>query len=389
METYNKWHTETKYFNYYANLILYCLVFLPVLSLKGVRELVGDTIYSALQSAAAVILGLMVIFKARRLRWDSFVVLYMVVQGIIFAGTVLHYGFSMGILVAICAGIFLVLLMQKDAEIIVRALAIVSLLSLIINLGYMAVLGADERTVYFIGGKNAFSIFLVPAMFFVMVNALIRKGRITRSAILFAVLAVGTILWGRSGTGTVTVAAMIVMLLWVRKNKPNPTVWLIAMFAMHIILVFFLEALSGTSLWSSIMDLLGKDDTLTSRVAIWEKVLTIVKGNWLFGVGRGTQIVYTSRWGYTTIAAEAHNFFLELLLEGGLVGFCLYAVMIWSTVKRMNMDSMLNRLAFCGFMVMMVNGLAEAINNQMVVNIILALMYACSNKVICEKNYGH
>lgn len=388
VENGNKWHNETKYFNYYANLVLYSLMLLPFFGFSGMKALLGETILSLYQSLAMIVFALMVIFKVRRVKLDRCVIMYILFQGLVIVETVLHSGFSMGIVVVICTGIFLVILMQNEVEIIVRALAIIAVVSMIINFGYMLILGSGTWTQYFVGGKNSFSVFFIPMIVMVMANALLRKGRIPRSVRLFAVLALATVLWGGSGTGTITAVVMIFMLLWIRKNKPNPAAGLITVVAVHIVLVFFVEVLSETSLWNRIMELMGKDSTLTSRVAIWERVLEMLKDNWLLGVGRGSKIRYVSRWGRRVTTTEAHNFLLELVLESGIVGLCLYARMIWTAVKRMDMDSMLHRVVFLGFVIIMVNGLAEATNNLMLLTIMLALMFTCATKGISEKNYG-
>ena len=387
MEHSDNLRSDTKSFNYYAMLILYCLALLPFLSLNEFKTMMGG-IYSSLQSVSCVVLGLLVIFKVRRLHLDRFLILYIVIQVLIFGLTTINYGFSMGILVSIVAGIFLIMLMQEDLAVIVRALAIIAAVSLVLNFVYIFMRGANARIGYFIGGKNTFSVFLIPATVFVATNAYIRKGKLTGGARVFAVLSIGTILWGGSATGIVTAGAMVILSVLAWKHRPNAKVWLITLVLMHIALVFFLEVLSGTELWRRLMGVLGKEDTLTSRALIWEQTLAVIKNDWFLGVGRGKVISYVNHWGYRAYVGEAHNFVLELVLEGGVVSLALYLAMVWSAAKELKLDSHLQRTVLVGFVVMMVNGLAEAINNKMVVALMLGLLHACAKYDIRENKYS-
>ena len=59
--------------------------------------------------------------------------------------------------------------------------------------------------------------------------------------------------------------------------------------------------------------------------------------------------------------------------------------MLWQAMKKLDMNSMLHRIVFMGFMAILVNGLAEAVNNKMFVTIFLALMNACSCGTLRDK----
>ena len=371
-------YVQTKSFNYYAMLAVYAFLLLPFLSLSGVQSLMGSAAYSAYQSGAMVLLCVLVLFKVRYLPKDKFPWLYLAFYGLVFYSTVQHYGFSMGILVTTLAGFFIALLIERDTELIIRALAIISVFALLFNFLTIFRLGLHSRTDYFVGGKNSMSIFLIPSAFMVMANTQIRKGRLTWFPLCYFALTAITVFLTGSATGIVTAIAMCIGAILVRRFKPSVFVLIICLIAAQFILVFLTDTLSQLPVWTRILDLLGKEETLTSRAAIWDQTIDLVERNWLTGLGRGVQIQYLNSWGQRKIVGEAHNFFLELLLEGGILGAVLYIMLLLVAVRNLNMDNIQHRIVLICFAVMMINGLAEAINNKMYVTIILAMLNAYS-----------
>ncbi len=380
---------KIQYVNYYGMLVLYIITILPFLSLYGIRQLLGEDILSSYQTGAVLTLAAMVLLRARRIKLDIFSGLYIVFQGLVIVVTTVNHGFSLGIMVSVCAGIFLILLMQKDLEIILKALTAIAVTAMVLNLFSMLIQGQDEKTHYFIGGKNAFSIFMIPVSFVVLAHRLINKGKLGKGDIVWLFAVGASIIWASSAAGIVTALAMFVVLGWTRRHKPQVWLTLMIVAGIYLVLLVFTELLSGAKWWYSITQLLGKDVTLTSRFSIWNETIEIIRENWLFGVGRGAEIVYKSRWSRMVITSEAHNFVLEILLESGVTGLLLYIALFWSAVKRLDMNSMLHRVAFAALIVMLVNGLVESINNQILVNLLIGLAHSCAVNGFYDRGYGH
>lgn len=373
---------QTKYFNYYAMLIIYIILLLPFMSLTGIQQIMGESAYSVYQSGAMVLLFVLFLFKVRYMPKDSFSWLYLMFNALVFYSTTRNYGFSMGILVNMLACFFIVLLIQRDGELIIKALAVIAIVALIANFITILQHGISDRVEYFVGGKNSMSIFLVPSALLVMADTYIRKGRFSWVPFCYAALVVLTVFLTGSATGVVTVIAMCVGILWIGKFKPNVAVLMIGMIIAQLVLVLLIDVLSTLPVWGRILALLGKEETLTSRAVIWDQTLEIFKKNWFIGVGRGVDIRYVNSWGQIKYVGEAHNFFLELLLEGGIVGFFLYMLLLGSAVRKLNMNSKLQRILFMGLILILINGLAEAVNNKIYITVILGLLNACSNNTI-------
>ena len=379
---------KIQYVNYYGTLILYIITMLPFLGLYGVKRLLGENLLLTYQTGAMLVLCAMVFMRSRLVKIDLFSFLYIALQGLIMGVTTANYGFSSGIAVTVCANIFFVLLVQADGLVIFKALAYIGIVAILWNAFDMIWQGIHDSTQFFVGGKNSFAIFMVPVGFAVIINKLSRSNRITSTQWVFLLVIVISILVARSAAGIVTALTMVLSVLWVKKYRPNVLAVVLTMAAIYILLAFFADVLVGTGWWYRVTQWLGKDVTLTSRFSIWEQVLKIWKSNFLVGVGRGAEIKYTNSWGRSKTGSEAHNFLLELLLEGGIIGLLIFCCYFWLAVRKLDMNSKMHRMVLVANMAILVNGLVESVNNKLVVGIFIALAHACSTRNLYEKGYN-
>ncbi|EPJ56253.1 MAG: hypothetical protein OFPI_00430 [Osedax symbiont Rs2] len=118
-------------------------------------------------------------------------------------------------------------------------------------------------------------------------------------------------------------------------NKKN----LVRMFIIIIIIV--LTSISVGYLYDYILQLLGRDQTLTNRTIIWEMMDIYIQNEPMLGYGFGAfwssdaVISFVDRWGYI---ANAHSGYYEVLLHGGKVGFILLFLLIFSTLRSLTMN---------------------------------------------------
>ena len=109
-------------------------------------------------------------------------------------------------------------------------------------------------------------------------------------------------------------------------------------------LVFGIVVMKVQNLFSFIIvDILGKDITLTGRIYIWDKVIGYIAENPIFGYGVET---YTERlvkmymghssWQNNYAALHSHCRYLETLYRGGIILFGIYlSILILATKKLM------------------------------------------------------
>ena len=113
---------------------------------------------------------------------------------------------------------------------------------------------------------------------------------------------------------------------------------------------------------SSIGDL--ADTSTAYRFYIWRGTLSMLKDFWLCGLGPGSDAfsrVYNA-YGYDFLAPHAHNLFLQLICDGGIMGLvtflilCLGAFRMLCTALRREQDRLLRLVeigcvaALCGFL---------------------------------------
>ena len=367
-------------------MVIYMIILLPFLSISGVAKLLDAGQYQAYQSTAFVLLAGLVILKARHLRLNKFTLLYIAYQLWVLLVSTKNNGLNLGLWVVVFSGIFIVMLMQVDMPVIVRALTWLTVSAVIINLVYMFYLGSYGQQEYFVGGKNSFSIFMVPSAFLLIINTLLRKKTLNTGTYLYVALVTFCILWGGSATGMVTAVAMIAGLFWITRKNPKIKTVMTVMIIMNVLLVFFTKVLIDSGLWRGFTSMLGKDISLTSRTGIWESVVKMLRNNWLMGCGRGTRIVFVGQWSKRSVVSETHNFLLEILFNGGVIGLMLYALFFREAIRKLNVKYMHHRMVYLAILVVLVNGLAESVTNKTIVNLFIGMAYAMAARAPVEES---
>ena len=203
-----------------------------------------------------------------------------------------------------------------------------------------------SRDLLFEGGKiqgivGNSSLLAMAALVALIVFCLQFAGRtVHRGAGAFWILvAVATILLTRSATITVALVALalvLVVVLLLRGAGPRGTVAIYAtVLALTVGAVLLVSRFSST-----ILGLLGKSDDLTGRLDIWTAVINLAEQRPVAGWG------WVSWWvpwvaPFDTIAKEAgvrqlhaHNAWLDIFLQLGVIGLAVFGALILSTTIR-------------------------------------------------------
>ncbi len=181
------------------------------------------------------------------------------------------------------------------------------------------------------GQKNEFARFVVLASLLL----LMRTRRVAIIAITIGA-SVGLIVLCHSKTALVVFAAML-LLLWVfsRLRRRGPR----ALIAGIAGVLFVSAILSVVVDLDSMVGLLGRDATLTGRTNIWAMALDSIGDKPLLGYG------YSAFWNVAPEAdristvlhwkvPHAHNGFIDLTLQMGLVGLVLFLVVYVVAIRR-------------------------------------------------------
>lgn len=168
----------------------------------------------------------------------------------------------------------------------------------------------------------------------------LRAKLVTRFAGWFwVVMAVAALLLTRSATVTVALAAVVVALafaLWARRTGPERRVPVYATGAV------LLAAIAAVLVFarSTVFGLLGKSSDLTGRVDTWERVIELAQQRPWFGWG---WISYWAPWvePFESLDKQggikvmsAHNAWLDVWLQLGIVGLFLFVLLVALTLWR-------------------------------------------------------
>lgn len=149
------------------------------------------------------------------------------------------------------------------------------------------------------------------------------------------------ILYG-SGTGILCVVMNVVLNVYQKRrkyaNQIKSSKQLKRLIVFAVLLTIGVVFLNAQNLFSFlIVDILGKDITLSGRTAIWDNAISAIKKHPFLGHGYGFKV---DRNFYS------HNLLLELLVTGGIIGLILYVVFVEKSV----MHSIKQRTCFMGIM---------------------------------------
>lgn len=110
----------------------------------------------------------------------------------------------------------------------------------------------------------------------------------------------------------------------------------------------------------SLISSLGRDATLTGRTQIWAMLIPYLNRRFLFGYGKGGFWSTSLR---DQIASHAHNGYLDLMLELGIVGLAITSIfLLWTCkkyIKLMAFDYNLSALFFCILFMFLIHNMAE------------------------------
>jgi O-antigen ligase len=162
--------------------------------------------------------------------------------------------------------------------------------------------------------------------------------------VLVTVMIVGA----RSSTGLSALMAMGGVWFWLKRYGRQSRLHRPA-FVLLSILTFLIGIAAFVVLLPVIVNLYGKDLTFTGRTQIWSAALWAIRQRWTMGYGRGgvwNRIGLFPTWQLAQrigfIAGHAHNAYLELLLETGLVGLGL-TMANWITTFRATWSRLVSR----------------------------------------------
>jgi O-antigen ligase len=123
-----------------------------------------------------------------------------------------------------------------------------------------------------------------------------------------------------------------ICLLWMKKNKMYMGVTTLTI-TMTICIVFgIVTFFVGGSTLEGVTSTVGRDDTLTGRTVTWAQLVPVAMQQPIFGLGFGEFWNSFTREKY--MMSNAHNGYLDVLLELGFTGLLLFSIFLLSSCRQ-------------------------------------------------------
>ena len=219
-------------------------------------------------------------------------------------------------------------------------------------------------TNYFLGYDNQNVNIMLPALVLAVGR---KKYNIRFSKILLCItlfLDLFTVLTFRSGASMVVIALMLLLSLPMFSNKTkffNSTNYFILNMVMFFgIVVFRMQELFRFL----IVDILGKDLTLTGRTYIWDRAWYFIKKNPIFGYGVESYIYRGAKMNLPAVypaGLHAHDRYIETLYRGGVILLVVYIFILLFFVigSSKNKESEIAKVLTVGIFVYLTGMLTE------------------------------
>jgi O-antigen ligase len=171
--------------------------------------------------------------------------------------------------------------------------------------------------------------------------------------------------WAASATGFIALTVGLVAfagLVWLKKCRLflHPAV-LTAIVAIIIVVGVITPFSQGSSV-AGFTSLVSRNETLTGRTDIWNVLVPIVKRHPVLGCGFGG--FWTSQTETEVMVNEAHNGYLEVLLELGFVGLLMTSLFLlsfaWKAVQALTYDYDWASLCICFLLMATVHNISES-----------------------------
>lgn len=357
--------------NQSAQIALLCLALIPFFNFAGINR-AGGLLTQLFLILGTAIFALFV-FSKKSMPEDSFAIFFLLYSIETFAVTAHYEGLSTGLLFSIVSYAFLFSLFLLDFDSLLSAIAILGYIVTILNFLAVILNSRTDDNMYFVGGKNRLSIVLIPLLMIILLNEVRKYRKIRLRAKLCWLIGIFSIILAGSGTGIVVAvfAVFLAILFW--KAKPNKYIIIGILLALYAVLIFSSSTVLGSQIWINITSALGKRSDLTNRTLVWGNLLRMMQNHWIFGLGREASNTFRNNWGLIATASEAHNAVLELFMDGGLVGFILYAVAFGIAVKKTDTSIAEGKIIFIAIVLIMINGLTESVTKIFTTTLVLAI----------------
>lgn len=304
-------------------------------SVFGVGFLGDALMANAIRVAIVTILTLYLIRNSRKLDlFDVFLIFFSSYTVLIsfFMGN-LTFGILYAAIVLAELPMFIRNELRKSNTILKGIYIIYTALALINFATMLAPSSTDYGEVqYFLGGKNALAMTLIPAMFFISYYSYVKYKKLSVRNLLFLIMIIISLFIGGSATATVIALVSLAFILLINKIHIHPIIYIVSYTLIQSVMLIPKKLNEIPYVSDFVTGYLNKDLTFTGRSDIWDVAVSHIS-NSFFGYGKGNDIItenFPLIVEYTHVShLETHNMSLEILLTGGAILFTLFIIIIF------------------------------------------------------------
>lgn len=229
---------------------------------------------------------------------------------------------------------------------------------------------------WFLGYKNILSRIMLPIICLALVRAYYFFGRIKLSTVILIVCAAATIIIAGSVTALIGFAVFALFLILFHRKTTLPKIFslftgLFVTAAAFLVLILF----NVQNYFSFIIEtVLGRDLTLTNRIAVWQMALNKISHKLIAGYGYLSGNQYVEMFGRDTYT-HPHNYYLYILMTGGIL-LAIILIMGYfyaNRVLRRSISAVPSKIIMFTLIAFLIMGIAESLVSTALMYPILVL----------------
>lgn len=215
---------------------------------------------------------------------------------------------------------------------IIGFLIFINVLTVFLFPGGMYVNARGDEGNWVLGYYNVHIFEILPWLIIFFICSLRKNGKLEWSAILVgAICLIGIFVAGSKTSSIALLAFLVAIVISLKIGKISlpgvAVVFVVSMIISYLIVILQIQ----TYFADFIQNVLHRDLTFTGRTVIWDAALEAFFDSPLFGNGMLVYMPASSDWTTT----QAHNAFLNILANGGIIGLVLFVLMFAIVAQKM------------------------------------------------------
>lgn len=220
-------------------------------------------------------------------------------------------------------------------EFILYILIVINFFSLFLFPKGMYIDASGYKDNWFLGYKNILILFILPALCVSYINAFYKYGKLKKRNYLLLIVSLISLFIADSSTSLIGIALFVILYMF--KNIFKKANFLnIKFYALSSLVLFFSVVIFKIQSYFAfiIENIFHRDVTLTGRTYIWNYVIDFIKSKPILGYGIENSIVRLNKTNYLR-TYHAHNQFLEVVYQTGIIGVISMMVIIYKSFKEL------------------------------------------------------